>query len=266
LCSNPRSFTVFHLPQMKEIGVHLAATYLQLALAPVTFLLLCFVSAPYGRHGRSGFGPHIPFRLGWILMESPALFLFSAIYFSGSNRMNPISFVLYSLWTFHYTNRTLVLPLLRGKTRKSMPLLIAFLAFTFNSLNAYVNARWISHFAHYSNYSHISSHFAVGIPLFLVGLFINIRSDLILLNLGKKSQGYKIPRGFLFEYVSAPNYFGEIIEWFGWAIATNSWAGTAFALFTVANLLPRAASHHQWYRRTFKQYPSNRRRLVPFVW
>eukprot|EP00660_Eupelagonema_oceanica_P014850 gene14850-biopygen37094 len=30
---------------------------------------------------------------------------------------------------------------------------------------------------------------------------------------------YKIPYGGAFEYVSGANFFGEIVEWYGWGIA-----------------------------------------------
>ena len=56
---------------------------------------------------------------------------------------------------------------------------------------------------------------------------------------------------------------GEIIEWFGWAIATWSTAGLAFAVYSAANLVPRAFDHHAWYKKRFDDYPSNRKALIP---
>ena len=78
--------------------------------------------------------------------------------------------------------------------------------------------------------------------------------------------GYRIPQGGLYEWVSCPNYLGEIIEWAGWAIATWSLPGFAFAVWTIANLAPRARSHHAWYQRTFADYPVDRKALLPGIW
>ena len=79
------------------------------------------------------------------------------------------------------------------------------------------------------------------------------------------SSDYRIPTGGLYEYVSCPNYLGEIIEWTGWAVMTWSLAGLSFAVWTAANLAPRAWTHHRWYRATFPDYPKTRRALLPFV-
>jgi hypothetical protein len=51
--------------------------------------------------------------------------------------------------------------------------------------------------------------------------------------------------GGAFEYVSGANFFGEIVEWTGYALASNTLAGYAFALFTVCNIGPRALAHHR---------------------
>ena len=36
---------------------------------------------------------------------------------------------------------------------------------------------------------------------------------------------------FTCKYLSAPNYFGEIIEWLGWAILTWSLSGIVFLIW-----------------------------------
>ena len=67
------------------------------------------------------------------------------------------------------------------------------------------------------------------------------------------------------KYISAPNYFGEIIEWIGWAVLTWSISGLVFALWTIANLFPRALAHHRWCRKKFADYPKNRKAIIPGI-
>jgi steroid 5-alpha reductase family enzyme len=86
------------------------------------------------------------------------------------------------------------------------------------------------------------------LALFVVGAFINIQSDGILRNLRTNSEdkSYKIPKGGMFEYVSGANFFGEIVEWIGYALFCQTVVGLAFALFTFANTAPRAIEHHKY--------------------
>ena len=106
----------------------------------------------------------------------------------------------------------------------------------------------------------------LGLLLWLVGLLSNAHCDQILRNLKNSSGQYQIPRGFLFEYVSCANYTAECIEWMGYAVAAWSWPAAAFAVFTAANLGPRAQQHHHWYKKTFPAYPRTRKAFVPFLW
>ena len=57
--------------------------------------------------------------------------------------------------------------------------------------------------------------------------------------------------------VACPHYLGECVEWTGFAVATRTRAGWAFAFWTFANLMPRArAAYREWYRGKFKsEYP-----------
>ena len=80
-----------------------------------------------------------------------------------------------------------------------------------------------------------------------------------------KGPGYHIPDKFLYKYLSAPNYFGEIIEWIGWAILTWSISGVVFLIWVIANLFPRAISHHRWYKSKFEDYPKTRKAIIPGI-
>ena len=94
--------------------------------------------------------------------------------------------------------------------------------------------------------------FLSGLVLFLAGFIINQDSDGRLVNLRRasgedsdKEARYAIPRGGLFEYVSAANYFGEVVEWAGFAIASGHVAATLFAASTAVFLIPRGIQHHR---------------------
>jgi 3-oxo-5-alpha-steroid 4-dehydrogenase 1 len=95
---------------------------------------------------------------------------------------------------------------------------------------------------------------------------INIHADTYLLSLRRQNKGYQIPRGYLFEYISCPNYFGEILEWTGYAIACWSVPAAAFAFYTFTNTGTRGYSHHKWYKTKFEDYPKSRKAVIPFVW
>ena len=73
------------------------------------------------------------------------------------------------------------------------------------------------------------------------------------------------PTGGAYRWFACPNYFGEIVEWFGWALATLVAGGLAFAVYTTANLTPCALDHHCWHRKHFPDCPPSRRALVPFI-
>lgn len=235
-------------------------------LAALSLVALLKVAAPYGRFVRPGWGPTIPARLGWVLMESPAAIFFIFVYALGANAATNAPVALLALWQLHYINRTFVYPFRLRGSGKRMPIAIALMAFLFNCLNAYINARWISHLGEYPQDWLTSTAFLSGTLLFLCGWTINQQSDAILLRLRRPEENvYRIPEGGLYRWVSCPNYLGEILAWSGWAIATWSLAGLAFAVFTTANLLPRALANHRWYVQQFPEYPASRRALVPFL-
>lgn len=231
-----------------------------LVLAAFVFPVLLFISAPYGRHYRPGWGPSMPARLGWLVMEAPSFFLFGALWWLNPGRGAPVVTLLGLLWLLHYAQRTFVFSLLMRDQQKRKPIATVLMAIVFNVLNASGNAVGLHE-------RPIDAPLIAGVALFLAGMAINVHADHVLRTLRKPGEtGYQVPFGGLYRWISAPNYFGEIVEWVGFAIAAQTLAGWAFAAFTFANLAPRAVSHHRWYRERFAQYPPARRALIPFVW
>ena len=237
------------------------------ALAVIIFASLFFVNAPYGRHIRKGWGHVIEARWGWFLMEFPALVAPFFYFFFSQRSQNLVSVMFLVMWEVHYIQRTLVYPAAKKKSVNKMPLFVMFMGLFFNAGNGYLNSRFLFSLSPlYPTRWLIDPKFIIGALLFICGFVINVHSDSLLRSLRTKGEtGYKIPRGGLFEYISSPNYFGEIIEWTGWAVATWALPGAAFVLWTIANLAPRALANHRWYIQEFPDYPKKRKALIPFI-
>lgn len=250
-----------------ELEIHHLLLLACFAIAGVTFFVTGVVTAPYGRHSRGGFGPMIPKRIGWALMETPSLVVFAAIFFSGRHSNELVPRVFATLWLLHYFQRAWIDPFwMGGGKSKPMPLSVPLAAIAFNLLNSYLNARWISELAPGWSTSWLyDPRFLYGLMLFVGGAAVNRWADAVLFKLRRQSTEYSIPRGGLFDDISCPNYFGELVQWFGWAILTWSGAGLSFAVFTAANLIPRAVAHHRWYQRQFADYPRRRAAIFPRV-
>lgn len=251
---------------MTELQIHGWLVALIFVLAAQTFVILQWVNAPYGRFVRPGWGPTISTRSAWIIMESPAVLVFAAIYLVGDHALDTAPLVLFALWQFHYVIRTFIFPFRIRETGKRIPIMIVAMAILFNVLNAYINARWISQFGDYDVLWLTSTPFIVGAVCFATGWLINQHADLTLFRLRTPGEtSYGIPRGGLYHWVSCPNYLGEMLIWVGWAIATWSLAGVSFAVFTAANLLPRAMAIHNWYQNQFDDYPPSRKAVFPYL-
>lgn len=234
------------------------------------FTLMSGISAPYGRYSTSGWGFFIESKTAWVTQELwsflvPAVWLSCAATPDQIQRVrHPPNAALLALFLLHYFHRDFIFPLrLRGG--KPTPFVVWLSAAVFCIYNGYMQTRHLLVEAPLD--SSFSPRFLLGVALWAAGWAINLHADSTLINLRKPGEtGYKIPRGGVFDYVSAANYFGEMVEWGGWALASWSLPAAAFAFFTFANLAPRGWHHHQWYLRKFPSYPKHRRAVIPFVW
>jgi protein-S-isoprenylcysteine O-methyltransferase Ste14 len=237
------------------------------AAAPVVFASLLFVAARYGRHGDERWGPTISARAGWIVMELPSPLAFLWFYGRGEHATDPLPLLFATLFLLHYGQRAFIFPLLMRARGRRNPVVTIALSFGFNALNGSLNGWAVGSLDREWMVWLSDPRLWSGLILFAAGMTLNLHSDAVLRRLrGPGETGYRIPRGGFYRFVSCPNYLGEIVEWVGWALATWTAAGAAFAVFTAGNLAPRAAAHHRWYRERFADYPPERRAWLPGLW
>jgi 3-oxo-5-alpha-steroid 4-dehydrogenase 3 len=94
-------------------------------------------------------------------------------------------------------------------------------------------------------------------------IFINLRK----LKDGKvATETHSMPKGGWFEYVSSPHMTAEVGMYLTLYVLLFQNTSYIYCLsWVITNQLSNALLTHQWYKETFKNYPKERKALIPFV-
>ncbi len=242
----------------------------------VIFVTLYYVDAGYGKMRSEKWGPAINNKIGWFLMEMPVflivLYLWAISPYTVTRHAPYWVFLL--IFEFHYFQRSFIFPfLLKGKGQ--MPIVIMLLSVIWNLMNGYIQGFWLFHLAPkyfpemYTTAWLYDPRFIIGTLIFIAGWIINMHSDHVIRNLRKPGDtNHYLPKKGLYKYVTSANYFGEITEWFGFAILTWSFAGLLFWWFSCCNLVPRANSIYLKYEQEFPNEFDRKKlkRIIPFIY
>lgn len=243
---------------------------LWIGVAIVVYILMFHIKAPFGRHTSERWGKTMNNKLGWLVMEFPSWAIMAGFLIWGSRSTSSFVWILFAAWLLHYTNRVFIYPLRIRPTPKRIPVVIVANAILFNLVNAGLNGYWLAELANPGDYGASwlgSLHFLLGAGLFIAGLAINWIADTMLIRLRKPGEtGYRLPQGFLFDYVASPNLFGEIIEWTGFFLMAWNLPALCFMVWTIANLVPRAKNHWDWSKEQFPDFPEKRKVIFPFFY
>lgn len=252
--------------------------WVMIALAIVVFVALYFVDAGYGMMMSPKWGKGINNKVAWFLMEFPIFAAMLALWFFSPHRLEAVPLVFLIIFEIHYFQRSLIFPwLMKGKKSK-MSLGVMFMGISFNILNAAMQGYWLFYEAYRAKAQFViagnhwfgSWQFIVGVIVFIIGFIINLNSDYIIRHLRKDENdtNHYLPQGGMFKYVTSANYFGELIEWLGFAILTWSMSGLVFFIWTFANLVPRANAIYKRYQKEFGEEMSkhNLKRVIPFIY
>lgn len=239
--------------------------------AIIVFIALYFVTAGYGVFYNKKWGPTVPNKLGWVLMESPVFVVMILLCVFSERSTNLVCLIFLILFEIHYFQRSFIFPfLIRGKS--VMPLSVILMGVVFNVLNALMQGGWIFYVSPENMYDVqwlVTPQFIIGTIIFFAGMIINIHSDYVIRHLRKLGDTrHYLPKKGMFKYVTSANYFGEFVEWLGFAILTWSLSGAVFALWTFANLAPRAAKIYDNYKKEFGNELDTQKvkRIIPFIY
>ena len=180
------------------------------------------------------------------------------------------AFIAFLLFQLHYFQRSFIFPLLmKGKSR--MPIAIMLMGITFNVINGLLIGTSLFVFPpslFNEGIAYLAHPTAIlGIAIFFVGMAINLHSDHVIRHLRQPGDTrHYLPQKGFYRYVTSANYFGELVEWTGFALLCSTPAAWLFVVWTAANLIPRAAAIHRHYREEFGEAVGTRKRVIPFVY
>jgi len=245
-------------------------------LAVGVFVVVQFITPAYGMTFNNRWGMSISSKKGWMIMEIPVftalLILYGISLKYGIKSFNWVTFFIFILFELHYLQRSFIFPpLMRGESK--MPLSVIAIGIFFNIINAFMQGGWLFYLSpnHYYEMSWFwSPQFIIGTILFFSGMIINMHADRLIRKLRKDKydNNYYLPVGWPFKISNSANYFGELVEWAGFAILSWSLSGMVFLLWSMANMIPRSKQVYEKYTQFFgEEFTSlKRKKIFPFIY
>lgn len=251
-------------------SIYHSLLYAMPIMAIFVFIALFYIKAGYGIFRTKAWGISLPNKLGWILMECPVFIVMLYLWLQSENKMDAAPLTFFLLFELHYFQRTFIFPfLMKGHSR--MPISITLMGVIFNTINGFLIGESLFHLAPAGKYTDewfSTPAFLIGTLIFFIGMGINLHSDHVIRNLRPAGDTkHYLPQKGMYHYVTSGNYFGELLEWIGFAILTQSTASWIFVIWTFANLAPRAYSIRKQYRKEFGTEAVGKRKcLIPYIY
>jgi len=219
-------------------------------------------------------GPQIAFRPVYIFeyIGPWAIYIFFALRILpvyGNKTMYPLNTnqkLAFFLWMTHYTKRLLETIFVHEFGTLTMPV-----------FNLFKNCLYYWGFAAAVGYNvNIPTdhdlapwHLYLGFPWFCIFMILNFICHMQLKYMRRPGcNDFVIPHGGLFEYITCPNYFCEIMTWVGFNILTGfTPAGVLFNICGTAQMIQWATQRKAKFIKLFgDKWPRKRYVLFPFIY
>ncbi|KAH3759342.1 ABC transporter, subfamily B, ATP-binding & transmembrane domain [Pelomyxa schiedti] len=219
-------------------------------------------------------GTQLPFRMVYLIEYFGPLFIYPLFalrlipWAYPGEKLYPLTITqqgAFFLWMLHYAKREVETVLVHEFGYLTMPVFNLFK----NTAYYWGFACWIGWQVNYPVAHKLPAwHFCLGFTIFLTGLICNFICHMMLKALRTPGTAeWKMPRGFLFEYVTMPNYTMEILTWIGFAVLMNFPISVlCFICCATYQMTQWARERHAKYLKLFPDYPKHRKILFPFIY
>lgn len=209
---------------------------------------------------------------GPLLMYHLCYFRPSLLYGSDASRkIEPIVHIAAICWTVHYVKRILETFFVHRFSKGTMPIRNLFKNCSYYWAFAFFISYYVNHPLYTpASFGKLQMYF--GLIGFILSEIGNFSIHIALRNLRPPgSRERKIPRPTsnpftcLFDFLSCPNYFYEVLSWVFFSIMTQCLAALLFTLAGFYQMAVWALQKHKNYKKDFPDYPRQRKAIVPFL-
>ncbi|OQR75727.1 trans-2 [Tropilaelaps mercedesae] len=173
-------------------------------------------------------------------------------------------------WTVHYSKRLFETVFIHRFSHGTMPILNLFK----NCSYYWGFGLYIAYYINHPLYTPPASTTQIyaALAVFTLAEVGNLSIHVALRNLrpaGSKERRIPYPTANpftqLFRLVSCPNYTYEVLSWIAFTAMTNTLPAGLFTAAGFYQMTVWALSKHRNYKKEFKDYPKNRKAIVPFI-
>jgi len=211
------------------------------------------------RYSKFGTEKGVPSRLGMTILYGLPLIVATVAALPYLPSANTIQWIVYSIVMLHFAKRTFEVLFVHKYSGKIQPLTLSIIIFAYALMGGLIS--WLN----VEPVAKMDFLFYLGIVSFLIGVLGNTYHHRLLANLRKEKDGYFIPKGGWFEYATCPHYFFELLGWLGITLVSRHLFTVLVFIAMLGYLGARSIKTRQWYREHFKDYPADRKFMIPFI-
>lgn len=219
-------------------------------------------------------GPQVGWSTVFIAEYTGPIFAYLVFYWALYNSGKEIQCVQKGAlicWCFHYIKRVLETIFVHRFSKGTMPIGNLFKNCSYYWGFAAAIAYFINH-PDYTLPAYGETQINIGILIFAIGEIGNFSCHMAFKNMRPAGSTVRVipmpnsnPFTLMFNLVSCPNYTYEVISWIGFTIMTQTFMGGLFTFVGAAQMLQWALGKHRNYKKEFKDYPKNRKAMIPFI-